>query len=131
MADSTRRRTRRAKDDDAESNEDADQRSEDAEDREDSTETEESTDGARLSAKQLTEAGRETIAELTELEPESVSGLEWDGESWLVTVDMLELSRIPETTDVIATYIVQLDPTGALLGYRRARRFVRGQVESE
>ena len=87
--------------------------------------------GRRLSAKELTEAAVSTIADLTGFDPESVSGLQWDGESWLVTVDVLELARIPNTTDVLASYVVQLDDSGALLGYRRARRFLRGQVEGE
>lgn len=96
------------------------------------TQTDEAGDAeAALSAKELTQAGRDALAELTELEPESVTGLEWDGESWLITVDVLELSRIPNTTDVLATYVVQLDPSGTLLGYKRTRRFTRGQVEGE
>ena len=87
--------------------------------------------GPRLSAKELTEAALATIADLTGYEPESVAGLQWDGESWLVTVDVLELARIPNTTDVLASYVVQLDDAGGLLGYKRSRRFVRGQVEAE
>jgi Gas vesicle synthesis protein GvpO len=87
--------------------------------------------GPRLSAKELTEAALATIADLTGYEPESVAGLQWDGESWLVTVDVLELARIPNTTDVLASYVVQLDDNGGLLGYKRSRRFVRGQVEGE
>lgn len=83
----------------------------------------------RLSAKELTEAAAATITDLTGFEPESVSGLQWDGESWLVTVDVVELSRIPNTTDLIASYVVQLDDGGGLLGYKRTRRFVRGQVD--
>jgi Gas vesicle synthesis protein GvpO len=134
MAESTRSKNRRAKDDDADTGGEAgqardDQSASDGENRESGNSAEGSGESASLSAKELTEAGRETIAELTGLEPQSVTGLEWDGESWLVTVDMLELSRIPETTDVIATYVVQLDPSGGLLGYRRSRRFVRGHVE--
>jgi hypothetical protein len=123
MAESTRSRNRRAQDEDAGTGGEAGQA------RGDRSGSGGSGESASLSAKELTEAGREAIAELTGLEPESVTGLEWDGESWLVMVDMLELSRIPETTDVIATYVVQLDPSGALLGYRRSRRFVRGHVE--
>jgi Gas vesicle synthesis protein GvpO len=86
---------------------------------------------ARVSAKELTEAAVSTIADLTGFEPESAAGLQWDGESWLVTVDVLELARIPNTTDVLASYVVQLDDSGGLLGYKRARRFLRGQVEGE
>jgi Gas vesicle synthesis protein GvpO len=92
-----------------------------------------SSDGrdARISARDLTIAARETVQDLTGYPPEAVSGLQWDGESWLVTVDVLELERIPSTTDLLATYVVQLDEGGGLLGYKRIKRFVRGQPEEE
>jgi Gas vesicle synthesis protein GvpO len=92
-----------------------------------------SNDGkdGRLSARDLTIAARETIEDLTGYPPEAVSGLQWDGESWLVTVDVLELERIPSTTDLLATYVVQLDDSGGLLGYKLTTRFVRGQAEED
>ncbi len=88
----------------------------------------ESSDG-RLSARDLTLAAKETIEELTGYTPEAVSGFQWDGETWLVSVDVCELERVPNTTDVMATYIVQLDDQGRLLGYKRERRFERGHAE--
>jgi hypothetical protein len=88
-------------------------------------------DRASLSAQELTEAALSTIADLTRFQPEAVTGLEWDGETWHASVDVLELERIPNTTDVLATYDVQLDDEGTLLGYKRRRRYIRGQAEIE
>ena len=88
-------------------------------------------DRAALSAQELTEAALSTIADLTSYQPEAVTGLEWDGQSWHASVDVLELERIPNTTDVLATYDVRLDDEGTLLGYKRKRRFIRGQAEIE
>jgi Gas vesicle synthesis protein GvpO len=88
-------------------------------------------DRAGLSAQELTEAALSTIADLTRFRPEAVTGLEWDGQAWHASVDVLELERIPNTTDVLATYDVQLDDEGTLLGYKRRRRFFRAQAEIE
>jgi hypothetical protein len=88
-------------------------------------------DRGALSAQELTEAALSTISDLTSFQPEAVTGLEWDGQSWHASVDVLELERIPNTTDVLATYDVRLDDEGTLLGYKRKRRFIRGQAEIE
>jgi hypothetical protein len=89
-----------------------------------------SNDG-RLSARELGDAALETVRDLTGYRPEAVTGLEWDGEYWQVTVDVLELERVPNTTDVLATYVVQLDEGGTLRGYRRTGRFMRSQVAGD
>src|ERR671923_1706716 len=92
-----------------------------------------SRDGDRsdrgMSARELTLAARRTVEDLTGYEPEAVTGFQWDGEAWLVSVDVCELERVPNTTDVMATYVVQLDDRGGLLGYKRERRFQRGHAE--
>jgi hypothetical protein len=87
-------------------------------------------DNGKLSASELGEAALQTVVELTGAQPEAVTGLEWDGdgEYWQVTVDVLELERIPNTTDVLASYAVQLDQEGTLRGYKRLGRFQRGQL---
>ena len=85
--------------------------------------------GTRISARELATAAKETIDELTGFAPESVSGLQWDGENWLVTIDVCELERVPSTTDVMATYVVQLDEGGGIIGYKRTRRYIRGHAE--
>jgi hypothetical protein len=86
-----------------------------------------SDDDGRLSASELSQAALRTVEELTGYRPEAVTALEWDGEFWKVTVDALELERIPNTTDVLGEYEIQLDESGTLHGYKRTRRFVRGE----
>jgi Gas vesicle synthesis protein GvpO len=89
-----------------------------------------SNDG-RLSATELSQAALMTVEELTGYEPEAVTAVEWDGEFWQITVDVLELARVPTTTDVLGSYVVQLDEEGTLRGYRRTGRFVRGRAGEE
>lgn len=86
------------------------------------------SNNGQLSASELSQAALTTVEELTGYTPEAVTGLEWDGEFWRVTVDALELPRIPNTTDVLASYVVQLDEGGTLRGFKRDRRFQRGHA---
>lgn len=84
-----------------------------------------------LSAIELARAALTTVEELTGHRSEAATGLEWDGESWRVTVEVLEMSRIPSTTDVLGSYEVRLDGQGTLRGYKRLRRFNRGEARDE
>jgi Gas vesicle synthesis protein GvpO len=81
-----------------------------------------------LSAIELARAALTTVGELTGYRPEAATGLEWDGESWCITVEALELAKIPNTTDILGTYEVRLDGHGTLRGYKRVRRFMRGEA---
>jgi hypothetical protein len=88
-------------------------------------------ENGNLSARELAQAALTTVEELTGYSPEAATGLEWDGESWCVTVEVLELSRIPNTTDILGAYQVRLDGHGTLRGYKRLRRYSRGEVRDE
>jgi hypothetical protein len=114
-----------------EQEQDEQEQDEDDEDQKDDSESENDEKAARpsVSAREMTQAAMEALEELTGRKPEAATGLMWDGESWLVNVDVLELSRIPNTTDLLATYVVQLDADGNLSGYKRTKRFQRSQVE--
>lgn len=92
-----------------------------------------SDDDGRLSAVELARAAMTAVEELTGYRSEAATGLDWDedADTWRVTVEVLELSRVPNTTDVIGAYEVRLDPQGVLHGYRRLRRFSRGEIREE
>ena len=80
--------------------------------------------GGRIAA----EASRQ-LAELTGKDVQGVTGLQRSEDGWSVEVEVVELRRVPSTTDVLATYDVDVDSSGDLQGYRRVRRYVRGQAE--
>ncbi len=60
---------------------------------------------------------------------EGVTAIRRDDDGWVVTAEILELERVPETTDVLASYEVTVGEDGEITGYRRAHRYVRAQVE--
>ena len=74
-------------------------------------------------------AAVEQLAELTGQRVEGLSGVHRDDDGWVVNAEVLELRRIPETNDVLATYEVRLDDDGSITGYRRVRRYTRTQTE--
>jgi hypothetical protein len=90
-------------------------------------------DGARrngLSGREAIERVRRDLPQLLGRPIEAVLGLQRDDDSgWMVTVQVVELSRIPSTTDVLASYEVTLDKRGELVGYRRDRRYHRNQTD--
>ena len=78
---------------------------------------------------ELIERARQQFAELVGREPEAVSRCERDNGGWQVGLEVVELERIPHSTDVLASYDVSLDEKGRLLEYSRARRYVRNRAE--
>jgi hypothetical protein len=82
-----------------------------------------------MNAKDIISAAREQIATLTSLPVDTVSRFKRDGEVWLVEIELVEMRRIPNSSDVLATYQVHLDDEGSLLSYQRTQRYYRGQVK--
>jgi len=80
-------------------------------------------------AKATVKQAREQLEALLELPVESVSGFERTRNGWLVTPEVLELSRIPESTDVLASYEMELDDDRNLVRYIRGRRYHRSQAD--
>ena len=85
----------------------------------------------RLNAREAAERAVDELTELLGVDPFGVVGLERLGSTWQVTVEVVELERVPETTNIIGVYTVDLDDDGELVGYRRIRRYVRGTSEEE
>jgi len=84
-----------------------------------------------MTGPEIAQRAKEQLAQLTGLKPDTVSGLNRDEEGWHVAVDLIELKRIPEATDVLATYEALLDDNANLIRYQRTRRYYRGQVTEQ
>jgi hypothetical protein len=80
-----------------------------------------------MKATDVVQRAREQLETLTGRPADSVSGLRRDDDEdvWRVTVDVVELERIPHSTDILASYEVTLDSDGDVVGYQRTNRFNR------
>jgi hypothetical protein len=83
--------------------------------------------GERL--RRLTEQARQLLEQLSGADVESVSALDRTAAGWRVTLEAVEVRRVPETMDVLATYDVELDGDGDLVRYERRRRYARSQSD--
>ena len=106
-----------------------------AEGHDESEEAEEPEEGGRPSgarpeeARRVVAAAREQLAALLGKHADAVSGLERTDGGWVVTLDVVELARIPESTDVLASYELELDNDRNLVRYGRGRRFYRSEAD--
>jgi hypothetical protein len=87
--------------------------------------------GKGLSAREAVERVREEFPQLLGRPVEAVLGVRREDDGWTVTAQVVELSRIPNSTDVLGAYAVSLDDEGELIGYRRQRRYNRSQADED
>jgi len=77
-----------------------------------------------------TAAVRSQFPELTGRELENVTGVsKGDDSTWTVGVEVVEMRMVPDSTDVLAHYEVQVDEDGDIMGYRRKGRYLRGRAD--
>jgi len=75
----------------------------------------------------LAERAKNQLAEITGLKPVTVTGTFKDEQGWHITLDMLEMSRIPTATDVLGDYDVLVDEDGNMMKFERKRTRLRGE----
>ncbi|MET9458184.1 gas vesicle protein [Streptomyces canus] len=85
----------------------------------------------RPSPMEVLRNARTQLAELTGMTAENVSSFEQTEDGWALEIEVLELTRVPDTMSLMASYQVELDPEGQLTGYRRVRRYERGRADAQ
>ncbi len=81
-----------------------------------------------LSMTEVARRAKEQLAQLTGLETGTVTSLSHSEDGWHVVADVVELKRIPNSNDILATYAMTLDEKGNLTSYERTRRYSRNQL---
>lgn len=80
---------------------------------------------------ELAERAKEQLATVTGLKPVTVSATFKDERGWHVALDMLEMRRIPDSSDVLGSYEVLLDEDGNMVRFDRKRTHLRGETLEE
>lgn len=78
----------------------------------------------------IVQQAKKQLRDLTGHEVESVFGLERAGDGWSLRVEAVEVSRVPNTQDLLGMYEVSLDANGDLEGYERVGMRIRGAAGS-
>ena len=79
-------------------------------------------------ARKTIDRAREQLEDLLERPVESVSSLERTHDGWVVALEVVELKRIPDSTDVLASYEMELDDDLNLRRYQQVGRYNRSQA---
>jgi len=90
-----------------------------------------SSNGKALTGPQAVRRAREQIEELLGRQTDTVSSFTSDDDEngWVVTVEVVELERIPPTTNLLASYEARLDSDGDLVELKRLRRYAANQAD--
>jgi Gas vesicle synthesis protein GvpO len=100
-----------------------------AEDREETSDSSANgsvTDDERM---ELLDQARRYAEQLTGHPVESFSSLERDDRGWRIGLEVVELSRVPSTTDVLGSYELVLSDEGEFVDFRRGHRYSRNSTD--
>lgn len=80
-------------------------------------------------ARAMIDRAKDHLRDLRDAEAEAVSSIHRTRDGWRVALDVVEVHRIPESTDVLATYELDLDDDGELVTLERTARFYRSEAD--
>ena len=80
-----------------------------------------------MEIKELAERAKSQLVGVTGLKPITVTRTFKDEQGWHITLDMLEMARIPPATDVLGDYDVLMGEDGNMLKFERRRTRLRGE----
>jgi hypothetical protein len=79
----------------------------------------------------LVRGAAQQLEQLVGAEAEGVSAMRRADDGWVMTLEVVEVRRVPNSTDVLASYEVRVDDDGEIVDFERGRRYRRGQVDED
>ncbi|PSQ04512.1 hypothetical protein BRC97_11040 [Halobacteriales archaeon QS_6_71_20] len=60
-----------------------------------------------------------------------ITSIDRDEDSWIVAVEVIERSSVPDTQDILGRYEITLDDDRTVTGFRRTDRYRRDDMEQD
>lgn len=80
---------------------------------------------------QLLSQAQRQLTDVTGFKPVAVTHAARDDQGWHVGIELIEMARIPDASDLLGCYEVLLDEDAKMLRFERKRTRVRGQPMEE
>jgi hypothetical protein len=80
-------------------------------------------------ARSMIDTAKQHLRDLRGADAEAVSSVRRTGDGWRVALDVVEVHRVPDSTDVLGTYELDLDDDGELITLERTGRFYRSEAD--
>lgn len=72
-----------------------------------------------MEIKEILEKAKKELASLTGFKSPACIGIKREGTKWIVNIEIIEKTSIPESMDILGTYEVNMSDTGKIHGYKR------------
>lgn len=76
----------------------------------------------------IIEGAKLQLSSIVSSQIDGVTGVKKVDDGWELLITLIELTRIPSSSDVLAEYAVSLDGTGEIISYKQVQRFLRNQI---
>ncbi|WP_049898791.1 gas vesicle protein GvpO [Halococcus agarilyticus] len=93
--------------------------------------TEESSGSGGVGIIDVRNQVRSVAADLIGRPLDGITEVRADDDGWYTTVEVIERNSIPDTQDILGRYEIDLDADANVVGYRRLRRYRRGDTDDE
>jgi hypothetical protein len=84
-----------------------------------------------MEIKDIVEIAKNKLVEITEFSSPNIIGADRDGDTWYITIEIVEKPSESVNMEILGIYDVRLDASGNLLGFERIAMRKRGDIQKD